>query len=157
MTERSGTREPTTGGRPVSAPPGRGSTPTEAMPLPAEPSGPSQAVPERPVRRRRRRPPNWLLRLVTGVLLLLLWEAGARLLDSPFVARPWGVAQAVPEVFATETFWQDAWATIGSVVYGVLIGAAAGLVLGLAMGRIKLVRWFFTSYVSGTTATIGRV
>jgi NitT/TauT family transport system permease protein len=149
MTKRSGTSEPAAAGRPVSAPPGQGSTATEAVPLPAEPSGTPQAVPPGRVRRERRRPPNWLLRLATGVLILVLWDLGARMLESPFIARPLGVAQAVPEVFASELFWQDAWATIGSVVYGVLIGAAAGMVLGLAMGRIKVVRWFFTSYVSG--------
>jgi ABC-type nitrate/sulfonate/bicarbonate transport system permease component len=147
MTDRSGTREPGTTGRPVGAPTGHASIPIEAVPLPGEPSGSPQAVPPGPVRERRQ-PPHWLLRAVTGVLLLIAWELAARMLGSQFVARPSGVAAAVPDVFGTEKFWTDAWATIGSVVYGVLIGAVAGLLLGLAMGRIKLVRWFFTSYVS---------
>jgi ABC-type nitrate/sulfonate/bicarbonate transport system permease component len=149
MTKQSRTREPRTTPQPsVSAPAGQAPTPVEAMPLPAEPSGAAQAVPPGPVRGERRKPPNWLLRTVTGVLLLVLWEAAARLLGAEFIARPTAVAQAVPKVFATESFWQNAWETIGSVVYGVLIGAVAGLLLGLAMGRIKWVRWFFTSYVS---------
>ncbi|MCV2488853.1 ABC transporter permease subunit [Geodermatophilus sp. YIM 151500] len=133
----------------MSVPAGSGSSATEAVPLPAEPSGTPQAVPPGPTRRERGKPPAWLLRTGTGLLLLALWEAAARLLGSEFVARPTAVAAAIPEVLVTETFWQDAWATVGAVVYGVLIGAVAGMVLGLAMGRIKVVRWFFTSYVSG--------
>ena len=135
-------------GRPVSAPArGTASTPTEAVPLPAEPSGSAQAVPG-PARRERRRPPDWVLRTVAGLLLLALWEFAARRLGTEFVARPTGIIEVAPEVFATEQFWVDAWETIGAVIGGVLIGAVAGVILGLAMGRIQLVRWFFTTYVS---------
>ena len=149
MTPRSRTGGPEAAGRPVSAPPhGLASAPTEAVPLPGEPSGAPQAVPPAPARRERRRPPDWLLRMLAGLLLLVLWEVAARYLGSDFVARPTGVIAAAPEVFATETFWQNAWETVGSVIAGVLIGAVAGMILGLAMGRIRLVRWFFTSYVS---------
>jgi ABC-type nitrate/sulfonate/bicarbonate transport system permease component len=148
MSPRSRTRE--TASRPVNAPAaGPASTPTEAVPLPAEPSGAPQAVPPGPARRKRRRPPDWLLRTVAGLLLLALWELAARLSGSPFVARPSGVVTAAPDVFATPQFWTDAWETIGAVIEGVLIGTVAGVVLGLAMGRIQLVRWFFTTYVSG--------
>jgi ABC-type nitrate/sulfonate/bicarbonate transport system permease component len=149
MTDPSRTRDTALTGRPVSAPSeGLGSTGTEAVPLPAEPSGPSQAVPPGNTRRERRRPPDWLLRTIAGLLLLLLWEVVARVLGGDFVARPSGVVMAAPDVFATEQFWLDAWETIGSVIEGVLIGAVAGTLLGLAMGRIRLIRWFFTSYVS---------
>jgi ABC-type nitrate/sulfonate/bicarbonate transport system permease component len=148
MTEQPQVQAGAATGRPVSAPAkGLGATATEAVPLPAEPSGPSQAVPPGP-RRDRRRPPDWLLRAVAGLLLLALWEVAARTLGGDFVARPSGVLMAAPDVFATEKFWTDAWDTIGSVVQGVLIGAVAGTLLGLAMGRVRLIRWFFTSYVS---------
>ncbi|WP_158228364.1 ABC transporter permease [Pseudonocardia sp. MH-G8] len=145
MTERSRIKDP---GASADAPAAQTTTPTEAVPLPAEPSCVPQAVPPGPVQEEHRTPPNWLLRAVTGILLLVLWEVAARLLGEEFIARPTAVAAALPEVFATETFWEDAGDTIGSVVYGVMIGAVAGLLLGLAMGRIKLVRWFFTTYVS---------
>jgi ABC-type nitrate/sulfonate/bicarbonate transport system permease component len=149
MTEQPQLHSGAGAGRPVSAPAaGPGSTATEAVPLPGEPSGPAQAVPPGGRRHERRRPPDWLLRTVAGVALLALWELTARALGSDFVARPTAVGQAVPEVFATGKFWQDAGATIWSVIAGVAIGAVAGTLLGLAMGRIRLVRWFFTSYVS---------
>jgi NitT/TauT family transport system permease protein len=149
MTEQPQVQAGATTGRPVSAPgKGLGTTATEAVPLPGEPSGPGQAVPPGQPRRDRRRPPDWLLRTVAGLLLLALWEVVARYLGGDFVARPSGVLMAAPEVFATEKFWVDAWETIGSVVQGVLIGAVAGTLLGLAMGRVQLVRWFFTTYVS---------
>jgi ABC-type nitrate/sulfonate/bicarbonate transport system permease component len=77
-----------------------------------------------------------------------VWEAGARLLGAGFIARPTAVVVAMPEVFATEVFWQNAWETVGAVIYGVFIGAVVGLLLGLAMGRIQVVRLFFTPYVS---------
>lgn len=149
MTEQPRVQTGATTGRPVSAPStGLGTTATEAVPLPAEPSGTSQAVPAGRPRRDRRRPPDWLLRAVAGLLLLALWEVAARTLGGEFVARPSGVVMAAPDVLATEAFWTDAWATVGAVVQGVLIGAVGGTLLGLAMGRIRLVRWFFTSYVS---------
>ena len=89
-----------------------------------------------------------MLRTVAGLLLLVLWELAALSLGTEFVARPTGIIEVAPEVFATEQFWVDAWETIGAVIGGVLIGAVAGMILGLAMGRIQLVRWFFTTYVS---------
>ena len=85
-----------------------------------------------------------MLRTVAGLLLLGL----CRRLGTEFVARPTGIVEVAPEVLATEKFWVDAWETIGAVIGGVLIGAVAGVILGLAMGRIQLVRWFFTTYVS---------
>jgi ABC-type nitrate/sulfonate/bicarbonate transport system permease component len=150
MSPRSRMQGPVTAGRPAGAPAGGvASSPTEAVPVPAEPSGTHQAVAPGPVRRRRRRPPDWLLRTVAGLLLLVLWELAARFLGTAFVARPTGVVEVAPDVFSTPKFWQDAWATIGSVIEGVLLGTVAGVLLGLAMGRIRLVRWFFASYVSG--------
>ena len=89
-----------------------------------------------------------MLRTVAGLLLLVLWELAALRLGTEFVARPTGIVEVAPEVLATEKFWVDAWETIGAVIGGVLIGAVAGVILGLAMGRIQLVRWFFTTYVS---------
>lgn len=124
-------------------------TAAAAVPLAVETSGTTQTVPPVPGPWERPKPPDWLLRTVAGVLLLILWEAAARFLGTDFIARPTGVAAAAPEVVATEKFWQDAWETIGAVIEGVLLGAAAGTLLGLAMGRIEVVRWFFTSYVSG--------
>lgn len=127
---------------------GAPSTATESRPLPTEPSGALQGVPDRPARSDRRKPPDWLLRTVAGLLLLVAWEVSARALAADYIAHPSAVVQAMPDVLTTEKFWQDAWSTIGSVIGGILIGAVGGLLLGLAMGRIKVLRWFFTAYVS---------
>lgn len=147
MTERSSVTGTEATEQSFSAPAGPGSA-TEAAPPPAGPSGAAQAVPGDSARRHRRKPPDWALRTVAGLLLLLLWEVAARILAADYIAYPSAVALAMPDVLTTEKFWQDAWATIGSVIQGVLLGAAAGTLLGLSMGRIKVVRWFFTSYVS---------
>jgi len=83
----------------------------------------------------RPRSPALNPRLVAGLAILLLWEATARLFAPAYVARPTGVAMALPHVLADPAFLRAAGLTLAAVAEGVAIAIVLGTALGLAMGR----------------------
>jgi NitT/TauT family transport system permease protein len=95
-----------------------------------------------------------LLRIATGVLLLVLWELLVRWLAPAFVARPVTVARALPHVLAnhvppgTPTFWGSAEATVIAAFEGLAIGVVAGLLVGLTMGRLRIADRLLRFYVN---------
>ena len=95
-----------------------------------------------------------LLRVGTGVLLLVAWELLVRWLAPPFVARPVTVARALPHVLANElppgtpTFWGSAEATVTAAFEGLAIGVVAGVLAGLTMGRLRLADRALRFYVN---------
>jgi NitT/TauT family transport system permease protein len=87
-----------------------------------------------------------LIRVATGVALLLLWEGLARWLAPSYVARPSGVVEALPRVLRNETtpltalaggFWLSVWYTVRAVAEGLAIGVTLGVLVGLTMGRLR--------------------
>jgi len=95
-----------------------------------------------------------MLRVGTGVLLLLLWELLVRWLAPAFVARPTTVARALPHVLAnhlpagTPTFWGSAEATVVAAFEGLAIGTVGGVLVGLTMGRLRTADRLLRFYVS---------
>lgn len=95
---------------------------------------------------------RWLTRerlapVVSGLAILVIWEWSVRSFLPNFVAKPSGVITAFPETVASAEFWSDAIASLVAIVEGVAIGSAAGILLGLAMGRIREVNWFLSTYI----------
>jgi ABC-type nitrate/sulfonate/bicarbonate transport system permease component len=96
-----------------------------------------------------------LIRVGTGVALLVLWEVLVRWLAPAFVARPTTVARALPDVLrqrnvppGTPKFWGSAEATIVAALQGLAIGVAAGVLVGLTMGRLRTADRLLRFYVS---------
>jgi len=95
-----------------------------------------------------------LIRIATGVILLVLWELLVRWLAPAFVARPTTVARAIPHVLAnrlppgTPTFWGAAGATVAAAFEGLAIGLVAGVLVGLTMGRLRTADRLLRFYVS---------
>jgi len=95
-----------------------------------------------------------LIRVATGVILLVLWELLVRWLAPAFVARPTTVARAIPHVLAnhvpaaTPTFWGSAGATVAAAFEGLAIGLVAGVLVGLTMGRLRTADRLLRFYVS---------
>jgi NitT/TauT family transport system permease protein len=95
-----------------------------------------------------------LIRIATGVILLVLWELLVRWLAPAFVARPTTVARALPHVLAnhlppgTPTFWGAAGATVEAAFEGLAIGLLAGILVGLTMGRLRTADRLLRFYVS---------
>jgi ABC-type nitrate/sulfonate/bicarbonate transport system permease component len=96
-----------------------------------------------------------LIRVGTGIVMLALWEGLVTWLAPSFVARPSGIARALPDVLTqtnvppgTPKFWGAAGVTVLAAFEGLLIGLALGVLVGLTMGRLRTVDRLLRFYVS---------
>jgi ABC-type nitrate/sulfonate/bicarbonate transport system permease component len=85
--------------------------------------------------------------IIVGLIILGIWEIGARLYLPDFVATPLGILGAFPATVASAEFRSDAFHTLGAVIEGVAIGSAAGVLIGVIMGRVREVNWFVSTYI----------
>ena len=95
---------------------------------------------------------RWLTReriapVVAGGIILVIWEIYVRTQLPDFVATPTGIVMALPATLAAARFWSDALASLGSIVEGVAIGSIAGILVGVAMGRMRELGWFLSTYI----------
>jgi ABC-type nitrate/sulfonate/bicarbonate transport system permease component len=102
--------------------------------------------------RRNSRTARWLTRerlapFVAGAVLLGIWEFYVRSYLPDFVATPSGIIRAIPATVITADFWTDAFASFRAIVEGVAIGSGAGVVIGVAMGRVREIDWFLSTYI----------
>jgi ABC-type nitrate/sulfonate/bicarbonate transport system permease component len=91
--------------------------------------------------------PERIAPVIAGVILLAIWELYVRTQLPDFVATPIGVVMAIPSTVASPSFWSDTVASLGSIVEGVAIGTVAGILVGVAMGRVREVDWFLSTYI----------
>jgi ABC-type nitrate/sulfonate/bicarbonate transport system permease component len=85
--------------------------------------------------------------VIAGAVILALWEFYVRSYLPDFVARPSGIFMAIPSTIASASFWSAALASFGSIAEGVAIGSVAGIFIGVAMGRVREVNWFLSTYI----------
>ena len=95
---------------------------------------------------------RWLTRerlapVVAGLAFLIVWEIYVRAALPDFVARPSGIVAAIPATMSTPDFWRDVFVTLVSILQGVAIGSAAGILVGVAMGRVREINWFLSTYI----------
>lgn len=88
-------------------------------------------------------------RLAAGVAIVAVWEIAVRLWAPAYMAKPSGIAAALPRVVADPAFWQAAGQTLGAVLQGLAIAFVAGTLIGVAIGRIRAVDRMLQVYVSG--------
>src|SRR3974377_939031 len=90
------------------------------------------------------RPPRWGLRaptgdtfarIITGLVILVAWEAIARAYAPPFVAKPTGVPGEIPGVMTDPAFLEATGITLSAVAWGLVISIVAGTLIGLLIGR----------------------
>jgi ABC-type nitrate/sulfonate/bicarbonate transport system permease component len=91
--------------------------------------------------------PERIAPVVAGVILLAIWELYVRTQLPSFVATPIGIVMAIPATVASPSFWSDAAVSLGSIVQGVAIGTVAGILIGVAMGRVRELDWFLSTYI----------
>lgn len=94
----------------------------------------------------------WLSRerlapVISGLIILAIWQIVVSTQLPDFVARPIGIVLAIPSTVASQEFWLDVLMTLGSISEGVAIGSAAGIVVGVAMGRVREIDWFLSTYI----------
>jgi len=91
--------------------------------------------------------PERIAPVVAGAILLAIWELYVRSQLPAFVATPIGIVMAIPATVASPMFWSDAAVSLGSIVQGVAVGTVAGILVGVAMGRVREVDWFLSTYI----------
>ena len=96
---------------------------------------------------KRRLTPERIAPVVAGLILMAFWEVYVRTQLPDFVATPIGIIMAIPSTLAAPSFWSDTLASLGSIVEGVAIGTVAGILVGVAMGRVRELNWFLSTYI----------
>ena len=90
-----------------------------------------------------------LVRVVTGIAILLLWEGVVRSIAPAYVAKPSTIVMAIPSVIADPTFRKATADTLLAVVQGLIIAIVLGTLIGLLMGRSQIAERLLRHYVNG--------
>ena len=85
--------------------------------------------------------------VVSGIVILLVWQVGVNAFLADYVATPAGIVAAFPTVITSAEFWTDFALTASAVIRGMLAGSAFGVLVGIVMGRVPEVNWFLTAYI----------
>ncbi|HEY6024473.1 MAG TPA: ABC transporter permease subunit, partial [Pseudolabrys sp.] len=93
-----------------------------------------------------------LPRLITGVVILLMWEFVVRALAPAYVAKPSTVVLAVPRVIIDPAFLHALGDTLAAVTEGLAITIVIGTGIGLLMGRSDTVDRMIRVYINGFNA-----
>ena len=78
--------------------------------------------------------------LVFGLIVLMLWEAGVRLLNVPTIILPPPSAIALRFLTSIPTLAADFWQTLKGVVAGYVIGCVSGLIVAVLVDRSQFLQ-----------------
>src|SRR5579862_1520791 len=88
-------------------------------------------------------------RLITGLIILLVWELVVRACAPGYVAKPTTVVLAIPRVIVDPAFLSATGSTLLAVAEGLAIALVAGTFIGLLMGRSPVAERSLRHYVNG--------
>ena len=88
-------------------------------------------------------------RLITGLVILLVWELVVRAFAPAYVAKPTTVVLAIPRVIVDPAFLSATGSTLLAVAEGLAVALVAGTVIGLLMGRSPVAERSLRHYVNG--------
>jgi ABC-type nitrate/sulfonate/bicarbonate transport system permease component len=91
-------------------------------------------------------------RLITGLMIVLVWEIVVRAFAPAYVAKPSTVVLAIPKVLIEPAFLQALDSSMTAVTEGLAITIVVGTVLGLLMGRSTTFDRIFRVYINGFNA-----
>jgi len=93
-------------------------------------------------------------RVLLLALIVTVWQTVVPRRGQPFMATPFGILEAIPQVlFNDPKIWPGAVETFGVVARGIGIAIVVGTLVGLVMGRIPLLARAISPYVNGSYAT----
>jgi NitT/TauT family transport system permease protein len=90
-----------------------------------------------------------LPRILTGVVLLLIWEGVVRAFAPPYVAKPSSVLAVFPRVITDPQFLKATGITLAAVAEGLAVAMIVGTVVGLLIGRSPATDRALRHYVNG--------
>jgi NitT/TauT family transport system permease protein len=88
-------------------------------------------------------------RIVTGFVILLLWEGVVRNFAPAYVARPSAIVAVIPSVIVDPAFLKATGDTLSAVAQGLLIAVILGTLIGLAIGRSQIADRLLRHYING--------
>jgi ABC-type nitrate/sulfonate/bicarbonate transport system permease component len=88
-------------------------------------------------------------RLITGLLILVVWELVVRAFAPAYVAKPTTVVLAIPRVIVDPAFLSATGSTLLAVAEGLAIALIAGTAIGLLMGRSPVAERGLRHYING--------
>jgi len=88
-------------------------------------------------------------RLVSGFIILLVWEFVVRATAPAYVAKPSTVVMAIPRVITDPAFLHATGATLAAVAEGLAIAMVFGTIIGLLMGRSAMFERAIRHYING--------
>ena len=100
----------------------------------------------------RREASSLVPRLITGAVILGLWESVVRGFAPGYVAKPSSIVLAIPRVIVDPTFLTALGQTLAAVAEGLAITLVLGSGIGILMGRSPLVDRMIRVYVNGFNA-----
>ncbi len=89
------------------------------------------------------------IKVLTGLIILIVWHIGVTAFAPPFVAKPLNVIAVFPTVISDRAFIDATFNTLGAVCQGLAIALVAGTVIGIAMGRVNVFDRFLNFYING--------
>ena len=93
--------------------------------------------------------PAFRAKFIAGLCLILVWQFAVMAFAPPFVAKPIGVAAAIPSVIVDPEFLTAVNTTLAAVLRGLLIVLVAGTMVGIAMGRVIVLDRLLNQYING--------
>lgn len=91
----------------------------------------------------------WGVRVAVFALLMVSWELYGQSVSRALFAPPSAIARSFRELYIDENIMLPAlWTSFGSLLLGFLSAIVAGVLIGLAMGRVRMVEWLLTPYVT---------
>ena len=93
-----------------------------------------------------------LPRVVTGVVILLVWEFVVRALAPAYVAKPSTVVLAIPSVIVDPAFLKATGDTVLAVAEGLGVTLVLGTIIGLMIGRVPSIDRAIRHYINGFNA-----
>ncbi|MCQ8781570.1 ABC transporter permease [Mangrovibrevibacter kandeliae] len=85
------------------------------------------------------RKPYWLVRAISIVLILALWEVVGRQVSPLFMSYPSAIARAAVQLTASGELWGAFLSSMETLTLGFLLATIAGVLLGLLIGRYRYV------------------
>jgi ABC-type nitrate/sulfonate/bicarbonate transport system permease component len=93
------------------------------------------------------------VRIVSFVVVLLLWEYYGRRVNPILFTYPWAIARAFVSLVASGELQSYMKESLLVLTYASVLSIIVGVVLGVVMGRFSLVEWATDIYVSALYST----
>jgi ABC-type nitrate/sulfonate/bicarbonate transport system permease component len=96
---------------------------------------------------------GFLLRTLSLVVTLAVWEWYGRSVDPIFMSSPTAIVEAVPRMLATGELQTALWTSLQGLLIAVALAIVAGVLLGLLTGRYRTVDYLLDMQITALYST----